>query len=68
MIDYGREINEGRAQDDTFVLIDYSTPTDEELAAELDMTVDDALKYIISMGVVAPPLRKPAPRAALLNE
>ncbi len=35
---------------------------------ELDMSVDEALKYIISMGVVAPPLRKPAPRAALLNE
>jgi uncharacterized membrane protein len=27
---------------------------------ELDMTVDEALKYIISMGVVAPP---PHPRA-----
>lgn len=26
---------------------------------ELDMTVDEALKYIISMGVVAPPARKP---------
>ena len=25
---------------------------------ELDMSVDDALKYIISMGVVAPPVRK----------
>ena len=24
---------------------------------ELDMSVDDALKYIISMGVVAPPAR-----------
>jgi uncharacterized membrane protein len=24
---------------------------------ELDMTVDEALKYIISMGVVAPPSR-----------
>lgn len=35
---------------------------------ELDMSVDEALKYIISMGVVAPPLRKPANRAALLNE
>ena len=35
---------------------------------ELDMSVDEALKYIISMGVVSPPLRKPAPRAALLNE
>ena len=35
---------------------------------ELDMSVDEALKYIISMGVVAPPLRKPVPRAALLNE
>ncbi|MGE5385731.1 MAG: DUF502 domain-containing protein [Betaproteobacteria bacterium] len=29
---------------------------------ELDMSVDEALKYIISMGVVAPP---PAPRAAI---
>jgi uncharacterized membrane protein len=28
---------------------------------ELDMTVDEALKYIISMGVVAP---RPHPRAA----
>ncbi|MHB8786918.1 MAG: DUF502 domain-containing protein [Thauera sp.] len=35
---------------------------------ELDMSVDEALKYIISMGVVAPPLRKTASRAALLNE
>jgi uncharacterized membrane protein len=35
---------------------------------ELDMSVDEALKYIISMGVVAPPTRRPAPRAALLNE
>jgi uncharacterized membrane protein len=32
---------------------------------ELDMTVDDALKYIISMGVMVPPIRgaKPAPDA-----
>lgn len=30
---------------------------------ELDMSVDEALKYIISMGVVAPPLRNPAGRA-----
>ncbi len=35
---------------------------------ELDMSVDEALKYIISMGVVAPPLSKPALRAASLNE
>ncbi len=35
---------------------------------ELDMSVDEALKYIVSMGVVAPPLRKPAERPALLNE
>ncbi|HRP25320.1 DUF502 domain-containing protein [Thauera sp.] len=35
---------------------------------ELDMSVDEALKYIISMGVVAPPLRRPPSRAALLNE
>ena len=28
---------------------------------ELDMSVDDALKYIISMGVVAPPVRRPEP-------
>lgn len=35
---------------------------------ELDMSVDEALKYIISMGVVAPPLRRPAERPALLNE
>jgi uncharacterized membrane protein len=33
---------------------------------ELDMTVDEALKYIISMGVVAPKLHHvPAPRAPL---
>jgi uncharacterized membrane protein len=30
---------------------------------ELDMSVDEALKYIISMGVVAPPLHNPAGRA-----
>ena len=32
---------------------------------ELDMSVDDALKYIISMGVVAPPMRRPEPAPAL---
>ena len=31
---------------------------------ELEMTVDDALKYIISMGVVSPSRRLPAPHAA----
>jgi len=32
---------------------------------ELDMSVDDALKYIISMGVVAPPATAaPKPAAA----
>ena len=31
---------------------------------ELDMTVDEALKYIISMGVVAPPPSAPPPAAA----
>lgn len=30
---------------------------------ELDMSVDEALKYIISMGVVAPPMRNPLGRA-----
>lgn len=30
---------------------------------ELDMSVDDALKYIVSMGVVAPPLKNPLGRA-----
>jgi uncharacterized membrane protein len=35
---------------------------------ELDMSVDEALKYIISMGVVAPPVRRPVERPALLNE
>jgi uncharacterized membrane protein len=30
---------------------------------ELDMSVDDALKYIISMGVVAPHRRRPAQKA-----
>jgi uncharacterized membrane protein len=34
---------------------------------ELDMSVDEALKYIISMGVVAPPLRKPLPQPVTLN-
>ena len=37
-----------------------------ERVHELDMTVDEALKYIISMGVVAPKLRHvPPPRAPL---
>jgi len=32
---------------------------------ELDISVDDALKYIISMGVVAPPaVAKPLPEEA----
>ena len=30
---------------------------------ELDMDVDEALKYLVSMGVVAPPMRNPAGRA-----
>jgi uncharacterized membrane protein len=30
---------------------------------ELDMNVDEALKYIVSMGVVAPPMRNPRGRA-----
>ena len=30
---------------------------------ELDMNVDEALKYIVSMGVVVPPMRNPAGRA-----
>ena len=41
-------------------------------AIELDMSVDEALKYIISMGVVAPPAhRRPPslqPAGALLNQ
>ena len=40
-------------------------------AIELDMSVDEALKYIISMGVVAPPPHRtaaPRPAAALLNQ
>lgn len=39
-------------------------------AIELDMSVDDALKYIISMGVVAPPPSRTAHHspAALLNQ
>ncbi len=32
---------------------------------ELDMSVDEALKYIISMGVAAPPQRSPAGRAQI---
>lgn len=35
---------------------------------ELDMSVDEALKYIISMGVVAPGSPRGAPKAALLNQ
>ena len=34
---------------------------------ELEMSVDEALKYIISMGVVAPAGRKPTPVPALLD-
>jgi len=30
---------------------------------EIDMNVDEALKYIVSMGVAAPPMRNPAGRA-----
>ena len=40
-------------------------------AIELDMSVDEALKYIISMGVVAPPTNRtpgPRPAPALLNQ
>lgn len=40
-------------------------------AIELDMSVDEALKYIISMGVVAPPssrAKAPQPASALLNQ
>ena len=32
---------------------------------ELDMSVDTALKYVISMGVVAPPLRPPSTTASV---
>ncbi len=35
---------------------------------ELDMSVDEALKYIISMGVVAPPMHKLSTRTMLPNE
>jgi uncharacterized membrane protein len=34
---------------------------------ELDMSVDDALKYIVSMGVVAPPLRSNGQPANLIG-
>jgi uncharacterized membrane protein len=34
---------------------------------ELDMSVDEALKYIVSMGVVAPTGRKPGAAAELRN-
>jgi uncharacterized membrane protein len=40
----------------------------KEDVIELDMSVDEALKYIISMGVVAPPVRSAPPRPVLLNE
>lgn len=35
---------------------------------ELDMTVDEALKYIVSMGVVVPSTSRSPQRAALLNQ
>jgi len=35
---------------------------------ELDMSVDDALKYVISMGVVGPPTRVLPPEAEAMNE
>jgi uncharacterized membrane protein len=34
---------------------------------ELDMSVDDALKYIISMGVMVPPIRTAKPGADALK-
>jgi uncharacterized membrane protein len=34
---------------------------------ELDMSVDDALKYIISMGVMVPPMRGAKPTADALK-
>nr|WP_211159946.1 DUF502 domain-containing protein [Aromatoleum aromaticum] len=40
----------------------------KEDVIELDMSVDEALKYIISMGVVAPAVRSARPRPALLSE
>jgi phage terminase large subunit-like protein len=40
LIDYGREINAGAISDDSFVLVDYSTPSDEELA-KLGLTIWD---------------------------
>lgn len=40
----------------------------KEDVIELDMSVDEALKYIISMGVVAPAVRSTRPRPALLSE
>ena len=40
----------------------------KEDVIELEMSVDEALKYIISMGVVSPPTRKPPQRPALLSE
>jgi uncharacterized membrane protein len=39
----------------------YFVMVPKESIRELDMSVDDALKYIISMGVVAPRRRGPAP-------
>jgi uncharacterized membrane protein len=41
----------------------YFVMVPRESIRELDMSVDDALKYIISMGVVAPRRRGPAPTA-----
>ena len=35
---------------------------------ELDMSVDEALKYVISMGVVGPPTRVLPPEAEAMNE
>ena len=34
---------------------------DRNIADVLAMSVDEALKYVISMGVVVPPLREPRP-------
>jgi uncharacterized membrane protein len=41
----------------------YFVMVPKSAARELDMSVDEALKYIISMGVVSPHRRGPAPKA-----
>jgi phage terminase large subunit-like protein len=51
MIDYGREVNSGATIDDSFVLIDYSTPNDTELAKDGESIWDEAVWYRANPGL-----------------